>query len=50
VVQLYLRDELASVARAVMELKDFQRVLLKKGEKKTLYFDFTPDMLEMLNA
>ena len=50
VVQLYLRDELASVARPVMELKGFQRVMLKKGEKKTLYFDITPDMLEMLNA
>jgi len=49
-VQLYLRDELASLARPVMELKGFQRVLLKKGEKKTVFFDITPDMLEMLNA
>jgi len=50
VVQLYLRDELASVARPVMELKGFQRVFLKKGEKKTVHFDITPDMLEMLNS
>lgn len=50
VAQLYLRDELASVARPVMELKGFQRVLLKKGVKKTVYFDVTPDMLQMLNA
>lgn len=50
VVQLYLRDELASVARPVMELKGFQRISLKKGETKTLHFDITPDMLSMLNA
>jgi beta-glucosidase len=50
VVQLYLRDELASVARPVMELKGFQRVMLKKGEKKTIHFDITPNMLQMLTA
>ena len=32
VVQLYLRDVLASVARPVMELKGFQRVRLAPGE------------------
>jgi beta-glucosidase len=50
VVQLYVRDELASVARPVMELKGFQRIFLKKQETKTMYFDITPDMLKMLNA
>ena len=34
VVQLYLRDELASVARPVMELKGFARVRLEPGEAR----------------
>ncbi len=50
VVQLYLRDELASVVRPVMELKGFQRVFLKNKESRKLQFDITPGMLEMLNA
>ena len=47
VVQLYIRDELASLARPVMELKGFQRVFLKKGEKKTIEFAITKELLEM---
>lgn len=31
VVQLYIRDLVASVARPVQELKDFQKVLIKAG-------------------
>lgn len=50
VVQLYLRDELASVARPVMELRGFQRVWLKKQESRKVYFDITPEMFQMLNA
>jgi beta-glucosidase len=47
VVQLYLHDELASVARPVMELKGFQRVFLKKGETKTIAFAISKELLEM---
>ena len=36
VVQLYVRDVLASVARPVMELKGFQRVALAPGESRTV--------------
>jgi beta-glucosidase len=50
VVQLYIRDLLSTVARPVLELKAFKRVHLKAGESKTITFDITPDMLEMLNA
>jgi beta-glucosidase len=50
VVQLYIKDELASVSRPVLELKGFQRVHLKPGESKTLNFVITPEMLEMLDA
>jgi len=50
VVQLYITDKLASVARPVMELKGFQRVRLKAGESKQITFAITPGMLSMLNA
>jgi beta-glucosidase len=36
VVQLYIRDEVASVARPVRELKAFQRVTLKPGESRAV--------------
>ena len=45
----YIKDEYASVARPVMELKGFKRIHLKKGESKTIEFDITPTMLTMLN-
>ncbi|WP_276500779.1 glycoside hydrolase family 3 protein [Terrimonas pollutisoli] len=50
VVQLYLRDELASVARPIKELKAFQRVNLQPGEEKEIQFIITPDMLTMLDV
>lgn len=49
VVQLYLRDELASVARPVIELKGFQRVHLRPGESTIVRFAITPEMLSMLD-
>jgi beta-glucosidase len=49
VVQLYIRDLFASVARPVMELKGFQRIHLKKGETKEVSFAITPELLSMLN-
>ena len=33
IVQLYLRDVMAEVARPVKELKAFRRIFLKKGGK-----------------
>jgi beta-glucosidase len=48
VVQFYLRDELASVARPVMELKGFQRISLMPGETKMVTFEINPEMLSML--
>ncbi|SFN39720.1 beta-glucosidase BglX [Variovorax sp. OV329] len=50
VVQLYIQDLAASVVRPVKELKDFQKVMLKPGEKKTLRFDVTEDKLKFYNA
>jgi beta-glucosidase len=50
VVQLYIRDLLASVSRPVLELKGFARVHLKAGEAKEVTFKITPELLKMLNA
>jgi beta-glucosidase len=49
VVQLYLRDELASVARPVMELKGFKRIHLLPGESRLVNFSIDPDMLSMFD-
>lgn len=42
VVQLYVRDDEATVTRPVLELKHFQRVTLQPGEKRTVTFDLKP--------
>lgn len=39
VVQLYIRDKVASVTRPVKELKAFQRVYLKSGSSMMIEFD-----------
>ena len=36
VAQLYVRDDVGSVTRPVMELKRFQRLTLQPGERRTL--------------
>lgn len=50
VVQLYLHDEVASVARPIKELKGFQRITLNPGEEKEVTFTITPDLLTMLDV
>ncbi|MFV3077147.1 glycoside hydrolase family 3 N-terminal domain-containing protein [Niveispirillum fermenti] len=49
VVQLYLRDEEASITRPIKELKRFQRVTLDAGAQTTLRFTLTPDDLAIWN-
>jgi beta-glucosidase len=49
VVQLYVRDVLASVARPIMELKGFERVALAPGEQRTVTFTLGPKDLRLLN-
>ncbi|QNM84038.1 glycoside hydrolase family 3 C-terminal domain-containing protein [Sphingomonas sabuli] len=49
VVQLYLRDDEASVTRPVIELKRFQRVTLQPGERRTVTFELTPRDLSLWN-
>ncbi len=45
VVQLYVRDRVASMVRPVHELKAFQRIGLEPGESATLVFHIPTDML-----
>jgi beta-glucosidase len=49
VVQLYIRDVAASVTRPVKELKGFQRVTLRPGEKRRLEFILAADQLGFYN-
>ncbi|HYV96990.1 MAG TPA: glycoside hydrolase family 3 C-terminal domain-containing protein, partial [Gemmatimonadaceae bacterium] len=49
VVQLYIRDVLASLARPVEELKGFARVSLAPGESKSVTFTLSPRELQMLD-
>jgi beta-glucosidase len=46
VVQLYIRDEVSSVTRPVMELKGFRKILLEPGESQEVNFTITPDLLQ----
>ena len=50
IVQLYIRDLVASVSRPVEELKDFNRIHLAKGETKTVTFTITADKLKFYNS
>jgi beta-glucosidase len=50
IVQLYIRDLVASVTRPVKELKAFQKVSLEAGEEKTLRFTITADDLKFIGS
>ncbi len=50
VVQLYIRDTEASVARPSKELKGFEKVYLQPGESRSLQFTLTRDDLSFFDA
>jgi beta-glucosidase len=50
VVQIYIRDDISSVTRPLLELKAFRRVTLEPGESRTLTFDIKPSDLWFFNA
>ena len=50
IVQLYLRDCYADIARPVKELKGFQRISLKKGESREVTFTLTDEHLKYYNS
>ena len=49
VVQLYLDDPISSVVTPVMQLRGFQKISLRPGEKETVSFALTPEHLALLN-
>ncbi len=50
VVQLYIGDPVASITRAVRELKDFQKVFLRAQEREEISFVITTDYLKFFDA
>jgi beta-glucosidase len=46
VVQLYIRDQVSSVTRPVLELKRFKRVSLDPGARTTVEFELGPEDLQ----
>jgi beta-glucosidase len=45
VVQLYVRDPVASISRPVLELRGFKRIELAAGARKRVTFSLTPEQL-----
>jgi beta-glucosidase len=50
VVQLYVRDPVASIERPVLELRGFKRIELGAGQRKRVTFSLTPDQLAFWSA
>lgn len=49
VVQLYIRDEYASVTRPVKELKGFKKIWLDPGQSQTVTFTINQELLSFYN-
>jgi len=49
VAQLYIHQKVSSVTRPVLELRGFERIHLKAGEKRSVKFTVTPEKLAVLN-
>jgi beta-glucosidase len=45
VVQMYIKDQVSSVTRPIMELKGFKKISLLPGESKTVEFSIDPSKL-----
>jgi beta-glucosidase len=50
IVQLYTHDLVRSITPPVKELKAFQKIMLKKGESKTVNFELSIEDLKFYNA
>ncbi|WP_375286472.1 glycoside hydrolase family 3 N-terminal domain-containing protein [Sphingomonas sp.] len=49
VVQLYIRDQVASVTQPLKALRGFERVTLAPGERRTVKFTLNPDAFTIWN-
>ena len=50
IVQLYLHDIYAEIARPIKELKGFERIFLRKGESREVKFIITAADLKFYNS
>lgn len=50
VVQMYIRDVVASSSRPMRELKGFEKISLEPGESRTVSFDIGPEALSFWNT
>ncbi len=50
IVQLYIHDKIASVTRPLKELKRFEKVLINKGQTKTVKFSLSSEDLAFYNV
>lgn len=50
VVQLYIRDKVASLVRPVKELKGFEKIFLRSGESREVKFEITKEHLSFYNS
>ncbi|MCB0520811.1 MAG: beta-glucosidase BglX [Lewinellaceae bacterium] len=48
-VQLYIHDPVASISRPVKELKGFQKIMLKAGERREVSFRISTEELKFYN-
>ena len=49
VAQLYIHERFAPVSTPVKQLRGFERIVLKPGERKTVTFTLTPESLMLLD-
>ncbi len=49
-VQLYITDPVASITRSVEDLRGFQKITLKPGEKREVQFQITAEDLKFYNS
>lgn len=50
VVQMYIRDLVASTTRPILELKGFEKIALAAGETKTVSFEITEEQIQFYTA
>ena len=50
IVQMYIHDTAASIARPIKELKGFRRIHLEPGEQQTVTFEVDEELLKFYNA
>ena len=50
VVQMYIQDKVGSISRPKMELKGFQKIVLKPGESQKVYFTIDASDLKFYDA